>query len=333
MNGKKKNFLIAAIVLISFMGLLIKIIYEKVEQSSISYEEFRESFGEEAWGHQLGVVNPQYGPMGERLIWDSQTEHLIIEFDNFTADTEFRLKIFWNYEEIEFSVDDDPMENYYIFSSRYKERVELPVKLSSDTDIDLYEEGFLGFLTVNIFIEPNKFQRDIKLLDHDYVGINSVQYIFSDSSFSDYDQAKTFNTQLFEQYDDFPEEFFGLNVTTKDDEIMNIPSTDITVKKGEKIDLNFILGDGTDENIDKYLIFSVLGNDQVKINNKSLLYLKLPLDNSSGNLITQTGTFSIIAPEEVGAHELIIYAAGIPVEQSSYSNIENSFRITIVVEE
>lgn len=327
---KRKFFL--CFLLICIIGLLGNLFYEKPKSTDISYAEFKETFGEDAWGHQLGIVNPHYGPMGENLIWDSETEELIVEFDNFTADSEFRLKLFWNYQEVEFSVDGGHMTNYYNFSLNYTERVELSVRLSNNTAIDFNEEGFLGFLTANIFIEPNKFQKDLNSIDHDYVGINSVHYVFSNKEMSKYDRSKIFEPQLFQHYKDFPEDYFTLNVTTENDELLNIPSTDITVKKGEEIDFHFVLGDGTGEKIDQYLLFALLGNNQVEINEKSLLHIHLPLDEDSGNPIPQTGTISLTAPNETGPHEFIVYAVGLPQEKSSYSNIENSFRITIVVE-
>ncbi|MGG5358927.1 MULTISPECIES: hypothetical protein [unclassified Enterococcus] len=326
---KKKIFLF---FLICIVGVSIWLINRTTESSDITYTEFKETFGEDAWGHQLGIVNPEYGPMGENLIWDSETEQLIVEFDNFTSDAEFRLKLFWNYQEVEFSVDGGQMKNHYTFSLNYTERIELPINLSDNAGIDVNNEGFLGFLTANIFIEPNKSQKDLKLLDHDYVGINSVHYVFSDIDMADYDREKIFNPQLFQPYKNFPEDYFTLNVTTEYDELLNIPSTSITVKKGEKIDFNFVLGDGTGEKIDQYLLFALLGNDQIEINEQAMLHLHLPLDEHSENTIPQTGIFSIIAPKESGTYEFIAYAVGLPVEKSPYTNIENSFRITIVVE-
>lgn len=294
-----------------------------------TYEEFRAFWGDEGQGYGLGFHNPIQKRMGERLIWNSTTEDLNLVFINATDDAEFLLKLFWNYEEVEFSVDGSEMSTSYVFESDYAEDYKWTIKFSDE--VDLSSEGFIGYLTPVIFIEPNLLQKEAEFYDHTDYGVSTTQYVFSDDDFDQYNPYNIFSPDDFQSYSDYTGEFYGLNVTN-DSEILNNPSPYITANKGEQVRLEFLLGDSTGEQIEEYLLFAVLGNEQAVINGQTVLPVHLPVDPETNEPTPQTGELLIDVPDEEGEYEFVAYAVPLAPEVQAPPIIENSFRITVVVE-
>lgn len=294
-----------------------------------TYEEYRAFLGEEARGYGLNFSNPTQERFGERLIWNSTSEELDLSFVNASDDAEFLLKIFWNYEEVEFSVDGSDMSTSYIFQSEYATDNKWSISFSDE--IDLSSEGFIGYLTPMIFIKPNLHQKEAEFYEHNYYGIITTHHVFSDDNFDQYNRYNVFNSEDFQSFNDYSGEFYGLNVTN-DSEILNNPSPFVTAKKGEQITLNFLLGDGTGEQIEEYLLFAVLGNEQAVINGKKALPVRLPINPEMNEPTPQFGELLIEVPDEEGQYEFVAYAVSLEPEIRGLSLIENSFRITVDVE-
>lgn len=293
-----------------------------------TYEGFREFLGDDIWGYGLGFNNPLH-ERGEGVVWNSTTEDLNLTFVNATADAEFLLKVFWNYEEVEFSVDGSELKTSYVFQSEYSEDYDWSISFSDE--IDLSSEGFIGYLTPVIFINSDAHQKEAKIFDHKDYGIVAIHYIFSDNNFEQYNRYNVYNSLDFQRYNDYPDEYYGFNVTDNSDILYN-PSPFVTAKKGEQVTLDFILGDGSGEQIEEYLIFALLGNEQAVINGEKVLPISLPIDPETNEPIAQTGELVIDVPDEAGQYEFVAYAVSLEPEIRGLSLVDNSFRITVVVE-
>lgn len=311
-------------------GLIDSTIDSTIDEGQTdTYEEFRAFLGEEARGYGLGFYNPIEERLGERVIWNSTSEELELVFINATTDAEFLLKIFWNYEEVEFSVDGGELSTSYIFQSDFATDNKWTISFSDE--IDLSAEGFIGYLTPMIFMEPNILQKEAEFYDHTNYGIIDTGHIFSDDNFEQYNRYNVFNAKDFQTYNDYSGEFVGLNVTDNSN-ILNNPSPFITAKKGEQIMLDFILGDNAGEQLEEYLLFAVLGNEQAVINGEKVLPVRLPMNPKTNETTPQFGQLVVDVPDQEGQYEFIVYAVAIGPEIREHSLIENSFRITIDVE-
>ena len=79
----------------------------------------------------LGVVNDTDLTEDGVVYLDSITDNLNIQFANLTEyDSEYILKLFLDYEEIEYFIDDE-IKNGYVFQAKSDESLIIPVKLNS----------------------------------------------------------------------------------------------------------------------------------------------------------------------------------------------------------
>lgn len=113
-------------------------------------------------------------------------------------------------------------------------------------------------------------------------------YIFSDDSFDSYNPYNVFNPEEFQSYNEYGDEFYGLNVTD-DSNLLNNPASFITAEKGEEVSVIFILGDSTGEQIEEYLLFAILGNEQAMINGQK----QLPINPETNEPEAQYGELII----------------------------------------
>lgn len=330
---KKKIFFWGSLCLI-LIGIFFYRVFNSDRDNSINdelggYEEIRIMFGDEAKGYALGVDNPIYGKMGEKLIWNSTNDELNLSFTNASGDAEFLLKFFWNYEEVEFSVDGSEASTSYIFDSEYAEDNNWSITFSND--IDLTSDGFIGYLTSVVFINPNVYQKNTEFYEHKDYGITTTMYVFSDDNFDSYNPYNIFNFEDFQSYNDYGDEFYGLNVTD-DPDLLNNPASFVTAEKGGKIALNFILGDSTGEKTEDFLLFAMLGNEQATINGEKTLPIYLPINSETNEPEAQYGELIIDVPNEEGQYEFIAFSVPMDQKLQILPIIENSFRITIIVE-
>lgn len=99
----------------------------------------------------LGVVNDTDLTEDGVVYLDSITDNLNIQFANLTEyDSEYILKLFLDYEEIEYFIDDE-IKNGYVFQAKSDESLIIPVKLNSSIDFNNSH-----ILTVAVLTGPNK---------------------------------------------------------------------------------------------------------------------------------------------------------------------------------
>ena len=68
------------------------------------------------------------------------------------------------------------------------------------------------------------------------------------------------------------------------------------------------------------------------INGEKVLPISLPIDPETSEPIAQTGELVIDVPDEAGQYEFVAYAVSLEPEIRGLSLVDNSFRITVVVE-
>ncbi len=329
-SSNRRKFIVILCLLIT--GLLLIVVFtaktsEKTAEEP--YQEFRDILGENVYGYQLGFANPSYGPLGEKLIWNSENDKLELSFTNASTDGEFLLKILWNFEEIEFSVDNGKASRQYIFTSDYSKTMDW--KISFPDDLSTSSEDYLGNLTAIVFIEPNIHQKDAVVYEHKNYGLAAVHHVFTSEKFDSFNSNHLFRNTNYQQFEEYEGEFNDLNVTTVEDDLLSNPSPSLQVGSGEMVKLNFLAG-ASIEDINEYILVALLGNNQVDLNGQRYLPIQLTTNPASGQIIPQTGTVNFQAPSEPGNYEFIMYQFPVEREILGLSLVENSFRLTIVVE-
>lgn len=298
-----------------------------VYSSTYAYEEFREFFGEDFRGHQLGFYNPLHGMMGHIVHADAADDNLHLLFSNFYGSAaEYVLKIFLNNASVYFSVDGREGVSSFYFYLNHGETVTWNINLEYDSDVLTHAE-----LTAIIVRHPRAFQYDVRFFEHQNYGIISRHYFFvGDSSLGQW--VLPIDSDLFVEFKDYANHFFGFNVTTSKDNYRDIPSPYFRVNPGELVEFSFLLGDIAASATRHFAVFALLGWEQIAINGNAVLHIRLNYDHD-GVLMPQIGTFTFVAPYEPGYYEFLAYAIGVSDdEMSPFSNSDNSFRITLIVE-
>ena len=111
----------------------------------------------------LGVVNDTDLTEDGVVYLDSITDNLNIQFANLTEyNSEYILKLFLDYEEIEYFIDDE-IKSGYVFQAKSDESLIIPVKLNSSIDFNNSH-----ILTVAVLTAPNKHAKKSDLMSNSY---------------------------------------------------------------------------------------------------------------------------------------------------------------------
>lgn len=322
------------LLLIAFLSWVVLNLNADEKKEAEPYQEFRELFGEEVYGYSVGFTNPKHEPLGEKLIWNMEDNVLDLEFTNARTDGEFLLKILWNFEEIDFSIDGGAMNNHYVFSSSYKETKRWQVSFAENLS-DSSEE-FLGHIAAIVLSEPNVYQKNANFYDHNYYGFVGIQYVFTRGKLDDFDEFHEFDSRkiipenAFQEFDKYNGGYNSINVTDDAQTLINNPSPYLVVNPGEIVELNFLIG-ASILDLDEYVLVGLLGNDQVELNGHPNIPIRLSKDPETNEILPQAGKLSFVAPDEPGDYEFLVYQFGLGNKMLGLSMVDNSFRITIVV--
>jgi hypothetical protein len=369
---RKKRHLLKVIAF-----LLLVLVFLSACKNEAYVPDFREMFPE-GTGLSLGArsgetwYHPTHGytTFGPVLLMDTPQDEIVISFGNFSGEnSEYVLKILYNYEQVPFKVLSDESSVFmtdYVFFLETENDISIPVVLPDDIQMD----GNTAILNVYVIAGPSFFQRDVRNFDTNRYGILNQFYIFFDqehmrnvlitaSEKSADGEWEYFDERLAElpwqpvlcDFDNqpyvFPEEEFGFNVTANlsgniIDDIVLFPPPYVSAKPGEQIEFHYLLGDlfggyigeGYDnyKYVDRFVLIGMLDWEQTELNNQPLLPLRSSINETTEKPNAHYGTFTIVAPSEKGLYEFIAFAVGVTDYVSVFSNIENSFRITVVVE-
>ena len=310
-------------------------------------------FGDGMFGYSLGAINPQFGPLGGVLFMDTPQDELIIEFMNFRgADADFVLKILFNHQEVDFKVtsyENPDLTFGYIFHLEDGATINIPISLSENVKANTD----YATLILMAIAHPHSFQKDIQFFYNKKYGVNSVHYVFFNTDeetrthivhqweshgFQYINWSLSLEMDLFEYPANvFPSPYFDFNVTINTnnnvlDYIYRFPPAYVRVQAGERIEFDFLLGDFTGDLRDKFVIFGLLNWRQIELNGQPFLPVRLTSNAETRNRNAHFDSFVIYAPTEPGMYEFIVYARAVRNRICWASNMENSFRITIVVE-
>lgn len=256
---------------------------------------------------------------------DDEFSCYVIFTNNTSKNNRFSLSIYLNYIQIPFKVNKSDYSITYNFDLASNDSIKIPISFINNNI--LYKNNSLIFNVVtgidknacNIGEPTNLFalsaEYNLKL-------INSNLYIEdSMTSSSDYTPINTKTN------------FYGIIMNEDFNNITEFykPNNLLHVKSGQ--DVNLAIRFGGYSNINNYLFFLVLNNEQIALN-KSLSYLLFK--NLDSNLNFTSVTFK--APEKKGKYELWAQMVKNPLQfqdnplTSRRRSLDYSHRITLIVE-
>jgi hypothetical protein len=338
-NNKKKYYLLIAIIITLSLFEIRELATGKNIPASLEENEMENAPLEGRYALQLTNKNSTDDTKEfAQLIQTSPSDTVNLYFANASGhDNSFLIKFFYNYEEVEFSVLSNSDFSFY---TEYK--LELPNNKEITLDIELAKSLVEGDkhakLMVSVFAAPDKYEKNVQFMT-DYYGMSTIydMIFIEDPSFEPIIDS-TFNipeTILSDQISDLNYGGILINTESNLDEYKKgvpFPPHNLKVKKGEDINLNYIVGDPTGGMDNRFVIISLLGWKQITMNDQ--LYFPVEIDP----LKTSLGTFTIQAPNNDGLYEYV--ALMLPVRSSfatdgtmlEEADISSAYRFTIEVE-
>ncbi|WP_455718451.1 hypothetical protein [Anaerosporobacter sp.] len=253
-------------------------------------------------------------------------------FENVGKDREFVMTVFYDYEQIEFSVDDTKnFSDKYVFSLKDNEEASFNFYL----DPTIKTDGKSHKLLVNFIAGYDVYAKDIGTFDNSY-GINTLYDIYYTSYNNDLDNDNEYinmeNIQTSQTiFHDFISLPLALNTDydnqQQEDSMIAYPENPMIVEPNENVELMYNI---SNESYDSAAFITMLGYQQINMDEKSYFYIPLSkYDNSVYN-----GSFSFKAPSKKGFYEVIGMVIFDPDKTASESNQFNgqySLRFTLQV--
>lgn len=302
-----------SILLLLLAGLIVygSTKYTLVFDPIDSKHSVKKIFGEEAYGFGLQVTNEQstnkdkeYGRLFQKNITD--------EFNvNFTSsigkERDFIMKVFYNYEEVNFKVRDGKkftaINSSYEFKLNNNEEINLPVVI--ENIISSNDEH--GKLVVSIF-DNSIYAKDYEELTNFYGMSVAYDIIYTEKlpqAFTPIIGVDLFQKPTTIVTERFPESILqGMMVTNefnldKYDKGIPFPPNKLQVKSGEEIELAYVASDPNGGEDTQFVIISLLGWQQVEMNDNRFLPVKLEPNH------TALGSFKIHVPDQAGLYEFV----------------------------
>lgn len=257
------------------------------------------------------------------FIMENPQDKLTIFFENFYTDGEFVLNLFYDYQQLEFKVDNQEQSKNYYFELGENESISIPVTLSDEIIADDLPHKLLA----SIVVAPNSHEKELKL-NSDYYGI-VIDY---EIEYGNYNALNNYNQQFEIVQPKLIEIPFGSALMINDDfnantKVANYPPHSLSVKPNEEVTLAYRAG--PEENATNYLLTVLLDWKQALINNEPFQIIKIPDSTKVGY-----GTFTFIAPNDPGDYELIAYLIPEPFTRKSDDlfSISLSTRFTLSVQ-
>jgi len=323
--------------------------YNNYENSELrmyhTYEEFQIIFGNST-GIELGTQNRNHLPDNRLLVMNQWEDELVTHFSNFMGNEfEFIMKVFIDYESVNFTICGYESNNYFIFNLKHNERQ--TINFSIEEYFKNLEQSF-HYLTVMVLLSPNSFQADVQLYEHKFYGTIVTKYLFVGYFPEFTGRYETMNEEQFlgmlnlwtdnrkfKNIDytlslDF--HYSNFNVNLHNQEYWETPPYYIIVSPNEEISFRYTLGDFTSSHSEEFVVFALLDWQQININNQNKINVFLN-SNEDGVPQAQEGVINFTSPSKLGRYEFLAFAGQIRREATIFPFLtENSFRITIIVE-
>ena len=341
-KSRKKKIIISGVIIFFstiFLIILLKShTYDAIQAieplpfSQEDYEQFPDAVGFLVFsGTENNFSTSEYSTFWGRLSLDSPQDILTAQVVNGTDENfEFILKMFYNYIEVSFAINDSGDYQYgFEFSINAEHQVNIPFRLNPDIEIG----NSFSKLTVGIFLKPNALAMNDEELEHrPGLMLNfEINYGFYDSPVLQVDEMIVIRDEMLS--------FHGLMIN-KDFSPYQVssagtvipPPNPIQATVGEVIELGFIANATTHlaENLENYVIVSMLNWEQVLVNSDPYLSITAQSDLNLG----QHGRFYITAPDTAGFYEFVAFLVPNPINANSSDNffpLEVSNRFTIEV--
>ena len=279
--------------------------------------------------------HPEYGIREEngRITLNSPQDVINVYVGNFiNVDRNFILKIFYNYEEIEFNVlGSEVYDSEFLFMLEGGYEVNIPIRLSES----LEATESISKLTVGVFMAPERFSmKEEALFGPDNLGMVlnfEINYGFEGDLILNIDSEEPLKTIA------NATGISGLGFNKDFDppgHTIYVPPNPLQVSPGEEIELGFVTNASSfiPETVMDYLIITMIDWRQTSMNGNPYLLINTTDDEYIGD----HGRFFITAPENVGKYEVMGFLISNPTNLNSEDNfwpLIQSIRFTIEVVE
>lgn len=272
----------------------------------------------EGWAHFMELETPQ------DLIY------VVVENRSRVTKMNFILKIFYNYEEIAFQVVGSEREvTEFLFSPPAGYESIIPIHLSES----LESNEMANRLTVGIFMSPEQFASEdeelvwetpLMLLNFEInFGERGALYLEVEPDFLTTELPNMTHSGIMINNESIPLQ-----------DAVRVPPSKWNVSPGEEVEMFFATNPSSiiDEEIEEFLIISLLDWHQIAMNGNPYLLISL---NEQNNEYGHHGGFFITAPDEPGLYEFIAFLVPNPRSLNGPTNfypLEAGLRFTLEVE-
>jgi hypothetical protein len=267
----------------------------------------------------LGLVNDTDLTFDGVVFLENINDNLNIQFANLTEhNSEYLLKIFLDYNEIDFEHEGN-YKSDYIFTANSGESLIIPISLSEDNSFDSSR-----ILTVAIFTAPDKHAYEINLMSNQYGVVMSYEL-------ANKNRTVITNTNATEPSEYLSLSFQGLmlnfDFSPENNMSVKFPPYSISTKENELIEIAYRAGKY--ENVSDIIIVVMVNWNQQKINGMPYLHLVNKPDFIS------FGSVSFIAPAETGKYDVVAFVVESPYSNKNADNFhfhDKAYRFTLIVE-
>lgn len=268
----------------------------------------------------LGVNSglPDSGVNG-MIYLENLTDDLYISFANLTGNKNYILKLFLDYKENEFYINNELTDGYYFSADEGKSQI-FKVRLNTENDMEMSHH-----LTAVIYTVPQVHFGDIGESTNHAGLILNYEISAPDS------ERKVEEICAPGKPDEWYElEYQGLVIGTQfetETDVVRIPPTEISAKAGETVKMSYRAGKYRDS--ESVLFVMLLDWKQTKINGSDFVYI----ENDPAKI--GYGTIEFTAPNEPGSYEIEAFIVTDPfdiMDPDKFHSSDQAYRMTLTVE-
>lgn len=326
---RKNKFKVIFLLIISILIIISGTFYyinQNVNKVGIIEKELSDEEITFGYGQGLQVVTSKStneDKVNGKLRLDSSEDPLDVIFENFNDESEYIMKVLYDFKEIEFQIiGETEYVSEYRFKSKNNIQNRIPIKLSKNIQADKNSHN----LTISFFSSPDTYEKDVQYQTNSYGISLDHQLIYTDEI-----EAFQFDLNEYENNEkELDLEFSGLmlNQDFTDYELVKFPDSVIKSNPNEEITLAYRAG-RLEEFPERYAIVMYLDWEQQLIDKKPYKLIQMKDPEKIGY-----GTISFTAPSEKGFYEIVANIIPDPNTESYSDNffpLENSYRFTLEV--
>lgn len=258
----------------------------------------------------------EVGRIGKNIILENISEPINLRFDQTGRNREMLLQIYYDYQSVNFRVDDGPLyQNSYLFSIRDGEEINLTIYLDPKIEVDDKYHRLI-FIIIPSYNEHAK-DKENPVYQGSIVRMYQLQF----DSLKEDGECPESLFPLTKPEQIYPHKSIPLMLNT---DISNLsldsfsglknPSSYYMLEPGSIFKLNYIITNTTPPS-EQALIFLTIGGNAVQINGQDYLLIDL------GDGAMSVGEITVTVPQEEGLYDVIGY-----VVYNPFSPLENGIR-------